>query len=67
MSLEKFLGRCATSAPVSLWLYTGASIKGKAVVLLEGLNNQLLKRSINMIDVVDNTITLTLINSDLED
>ena len=67
MSLEKFLGRCATSAPVSVWLYTGASIKGHAEVLLEGLNDRLLKECINMIDVVDGIITLTLINDDLED
>lgn len=67
MSLGEFLGLCATSACVSVWLYTGASIKGNAEVLLEGLNDQLLKQCINMIDVVDGTITLTLINDDLED
>ena len=67
MSLKEFLERCTTSAPVSVWLYTGASIKGNAEVLLEGLNDQLLKRDINMIDVVDNTITLTLIIDDLGD
>lgn len=67
MSLEEVLGQCATSASVSVWLYTGASIKGNALVLLEGLNDQLLKRDIDMIDVVDNTITLTLINDDLGD